>query len=112
VVFFTFARSAPAQVVFSFGSGYSAPSYNPWYGAAIRCDIASKVPVAWPESEYRSNDDSASKVLLSRYGIFFMRSPRNSVTTYVGLGSGAQVPTKGGVLENPNLGTCDALVSV
>jgi hypothetical protein len=33
VVFFTFARSAPAQVVFSFGSGYSAPSYNPWYGA-------------------------------------------------------------------------------
>jgi hypothetical protein len=33
VVFFTFARSAPTQVVFSFGSGYSAPSYNPWYGA-------------------------------------------------------------------------------
>jgi hypothetical protein len=58
------------------------------------------------------NDASASKVLLSRYGVFFMRSPRNSVTTYVGLGSGARVPTKGGVLENPNLGTCDALVSV
>src|SRR5262249_27594290 len=32
VVFFTFARSAPAQVVFSFGSGYCAPSYYPLYG--------------------------------------------------------------------------------
>jgi len=32
VVFFTFARSAPAQVVFSFGGGYCAPSYYPWYG--------------------------------------------------------------------------------
>src|SRR6516225_3716500 len=32
VVFFTFARSAPAQVVFSFGSGYCAPLYYPWYG--------------------------------------------------------------------------------
>ena len=32
VVFFASARSAPAQVVFSFGSGYCAPSYNPWYG--------------------------------------------------------------------------------
>jgi hypothetical protein len=32
VVFFTFALSAPAQVVFSFGSGYCAPSYYPLYG--------------------------------------------------------------------------------
>src|SRR5262252_1321840 len=32
VVFLTFAPSAPAQVVFSFGSGYCAPSYYPLYG--------------------------------------------------------------------------------
>src|SRR5262249_4278949 len=31
VVFFATGRSAPAQVVFSFGSGYCSPSYYPWY---------------------------------------------------------------------------------
>jgi hypothetical protein len=33
VAFLVSARAAPAQVVFSFGSGYCAPSYYPWYGA-------------------------------------------------------------------------------
>src|SRR5262245_18425947 len=32
IVFFASARSAPAQVVFSFDCGYCAPFYYPWYG--------------------------------------------------------------------------------
>src|SRR5215469_17132423 len=30
-VLFASPRSAPAQVVFSFGNGYGAPLYYPWY---------------------------------------------------------------------------------
>ena len=32
LVFFASARSAPAQVTFTFGGGYYAPAYYPWYG--------------------------------------------------------------------------------
>jgi hypothetical protein len=40
VVFFASARSASAQVVFSFGSGYCAPSYYPFLSILLGTDRA------------------------------------------------------------------------